>query len=231
MRRILLAEDDQKLGETLKENLELEGFVIEWHQNGLSALQAAHAKTFDLIVLDVMLPEMNGFEILEAIRKKNDVPVFLISAKATSSDRIQGLELQADDYLVKPFHLKEFLLRVYALLRRERRSSLAENEIVIGRATVDFKAFRIRSEQTEEILTAKECGVLKLLARNANSVISRDELLAQVWGEETYPSTRTIDNIMVKLRRLIEIDPSNPRIILSHRGVGYSLNWKKAVTK
>ncbi len=224
MTRILLVEDDNILGETLKENLELEGYSVEWLQTGAGLVEKVNLTTYNLIVLDVMLPVMTGLEALTEIRKTSTVPIMMISAKGSSQDRIQGLELKADDYLPKPFHLKEFLLRVQALLRRSIESSNELNAAQIGRSLFDFKSFTVTTDTGEtELLSSKEIGVVKLLLNKPNTVISRDDIISIVWGNAEFPSTRTVDNFIVKLRKLIEKDPSQPEVIISHRGVGYSL--------
>ncbi len=224
MTRILLVEDDKTLGETLKENLELEGYTVDWQQTGAGLPEKAKSKTFNLIVLDVMLPVMTGLEALIEIRKTSRVPVMMISAKGSSQDRIHGLELKADDYLAKPFHLKEFLLRVQALLRRSQEAVAELNFAQIGRAYFDFKSFTVTSDSGDsEVLSSKEVGVVKLLLNKPNTVMSREDIISSVWGNSEFPSTRTVDNFIVRLRKLIEKDPSNPELIISHRGVGYSL--------
>lgn len=224
MTRILLVEDDKMLGETLKENLELEGYSVEWKQTGANLPELVNTVSFQLLILDVMLPVMTGIEALKEIRKTSQIPIIMISAKGSSQDRIHGLELQADDYLPKPFHLKEFLLRVQSLLRRTSENLPTLENAEIGRAKFDLKSFTVETANGErETLSAKEIGVLRLLLNQPNTVISRDEIIRSVWGKSEFPSTRTVDNFIVKLRKLIETDPTNPEWIISHRGVGYSL--------
>lgn len=229
MNKILLVEDDSSLGATLKENLELEGHEVTWLTSGENVASLVQKNIYDLIVLDWMLPVTSGIEALEDIRKSSNIPVIMISAKGTSQDRIEGLSLKADDYLAKPFHLKEFLLRVNAILRRVSRpqnhSSIGITKI--GLATFDLNGFSVTtSEGTKEPLSPKEVGILRMLLQNENKVLSRDEILNLVWGKSEFPSTRTIDNFIVRLRKLIEKDPTNPKYIISHRGVGYSLHME-----
>ncbi len=225
MKRILLVEDDKLLGEILKENLELEGYFVEWRQTGAALPEYIKSNPFQLIILDVMLPVMSGLEALREIRNTSQVPIIMVSAKGSSQDRILGLELKADDYLSKPFHLKEFLLRVQSVLRRSQSKEFQEiQQAKIGRAQFDLESFTVETVSGEkEILSAKEIGVVRLLIRQSNKVVSREEILNSVWGTSEFPSTRTVDNFIVKLRKLIENDPSQPEWIISHRGVGYSL--------
>jgi two-component system alkaline phosphatase synthesis response regulator PhoP len=224
MKRILLVEDDRSLGQTLKENLELENYRVDWLQSGAGLPDYVKAHSVDLIVLDVMLPVMTGLEALKEIRKSTPIPVMMISAKGSSQDRIQGLELKADDYLGKPFHLKEFLLRIQALLRRSQKQNEPSQFTEIGRAKFDLQSYTVETLDGErEILSAKEIGLIKLLLHQPNKVVSREEIINTVWGSSEFPTTRTVDNFIVKLRKLIEEDPSKPEWIISHRGIGYSL--------
>jgi two-component system alkaline phosphatase synthesis response regulator PhoP len=224
--KILLIEDDPDLGETIADNLNLEGHQVDWIRDGAQGLLAAEKRLHNLILLDVMLPHKNGFEILKRIRELSQTPVLMLTARGAVEDRIQGLELKADDYLTKPFHLKELLLRIQNLLRRSHTfdSPVAEiQSFKIGASLIDFAGHRvILSDQTSEILSEKELRFLRLLVSRVNQVVSRDEILNSVWGFD-HPSTRTIDNFIVKFRKWFEENPTLPTRILSHRGVGYSL--------
>lgn len=223
--KILLVEDDLSLAATLSENLKLEGYQIQCLNSGQAAIEAFRKPNYDLVVLDNMLPEYTGLEVLTHIRQISQVPVLMISAKGTSADRIKGLELQADDYLPKPFHLKEFLLRVQSLLRRTADSPPQEpGTYKIGKATFSLEGMFVKTEMGQEPLTAKEVGLLRLLITNAEKVVSREQILSAVWQNSEATTTRTIDNIIVKLRKMIEINPSEPEFIISHRGIGYSLH-------
>lgn len=217
MANLLLIEDDEMLGLTIKDNLVMDGHVVTWKE-GLNDLSEIDPTTYDAIVLDVMLPGKNGFEILQHIRISSQVPVLMISARGSSADRIKGLELKADDYLAKPFELKEFQLRLERLLRNSPSSAVPQ---VIGKAKFNYQSMEIISEGQSIPLSLHECKVLRFLVSNPNRVLSRDEIISAAWPVENPPSTRTIDNFIVKFRKIIEQDPSQPKIILSQRGLGY----------
>jgi len=223
---ILLIEDNQMLGASLIDNLQMENFNVDWVHDGEAGLKAALKGVHDLIILDISLPHKDGFEILKTLREKHQTPVLVLSAKNSTQDRIYGLELKADDYMSKPFHFKELLLRVQSLLRRSHAKEKEIQNISIGNAFVDFDARLVKAGDTTEKLTDKEARLLKLLVTCANQVVSREKILDLVWGYSHYPSTRTVDNMIVKFRKWIEKDPSNPEFIVSHRGVGYSLYLK-----
>jgi two-component system alkaline phosphatase synthesis response regulator PhoP len=227
MNKILLIEDDELLGATLAENLILESQSVDWVKNGKEGLAVAEKQLHDLIVLDIMLPQLTGLQVLQELRKKSNTPVLLISAKGTSQDRIRGLELQADDYLVKPFHLKEFLLRVQNMIRRRTQEDAKKEKVKIGNATFDFEALSVSlSSGASEILTDKESRLIRLLLSRANKVVSRQDILDLVWGYQNYPSARTVDNFIVRIRKWIENDPQEPKLVISHRGIGYSLKME-----
>lgn len=224
---ILLIEDNDLLGASLIDNLQMENFTVDWVQDGETGLKAAMKGVHDLIILDLSLPKMDGFEVLSTVRKSHSTPVLILSAKSTVQDKIQGLELKADDYLTKPFHFKELLLRIQSVLRRSQPQQKDIKKIQIGNALFDFDAQQVSAQDQIEKLTDKETRVLKLLLTYTNQVVSREKILDLVWGYNNYPSTRTIDNMIVKFRKWIEVDPTNPTIITSHRGIGYSLMMKE----
>lgn len=225
---ILLIEDNDLLGASLIDNLQMENFTVDWVQDGETGLKAAMKGVHDLVILDLSLPKMDGFEVLAKVRENHATPVLILSAKASVQDKIHGLELKADDYLTKPFHFKELLLRIQSLLRRSQPKQKELKKIKIGNATFDFDAQNVElTDLTSEKLTDKETRVLKLLLTYSNQVVAREKILDLVWGYNNYPSTRTIDNMIVKFRKWIEIDPTNPVIITSHRGIGYSLMLKE----
>jgi two-component system alkaline phosphatase synthesis response regulator PhoP len=224
---ILLIEDNDLLGASLIDNLQMENFTVDWVQDGETGLKAAMKGVHDLIILDLSLPKLDGFEVLSEIRKKHFTPVLILSARDAVHDKIHGLELKADDYLTKPFHFKELLLRVQALLRRSQPPQKDFKKIKIGNATFDFGAQQVEVNGVIEKLTDKETRVLKLLLTYTNQVVAREKILDLVWGYNNYPSTRTIDNMIVKFRKWIEKDPAHPEIITSHRGIGYSLMLKE----
>lgn len=210
--------------EMIRLNLEMEGYVVVSATNGKDALRRLTQEAFDLAVLDVMLPEMDGFTVCELARAEGVLtPVLFLTAKGASTDRIKGLKL-GDDYLTKPFNLEELLLRVEKLLTRSRQDGPKEvlEEYSFGRNTVNFVTYEIEGLNTgRRTLTNKECGVLRLLIEKANEVVSRDTILDVVWGDEDQPSGRTIDNFVVNFRKYFEPDPKDPQHFQSIRGVGY----------
>jgi len=223
---ILLVEDEENLHEALKLNLELEGYQVVSAQDGMQALKALQNQYFDLMILDIMLPEMDGIEVLEAIRiQNNNLPVLVLSAKNTSADRVLGLKKGADDYLTKPFNLEELLLRVQKLI--EKNKKLLDKETIgdvyqFGKNSVDFRAQEAVNKNGEHIqLSKKEAMLLKLLFENKNEVVPREKILQTVWGYNVYPTTRTIDNFILSFRKYFEEDSRNPRYFHSVRGVGY----------
>jgi two-component system alkaline phosphatase synthesis response regulator PhoP len=222
--RILLVEDEQSLSETIKLNLELEGYVVQTAKDGKTALKVFKGERFNLVILDVMLPEMDGFTVCEAIRLENpQIPVLFLTAKNSSADRVMGLKIGADDYLTKPFNLEELLLRIQNLLRRAAKNSESPsmNEYRIGDNEINFSNLEIRKGDQVIRLTRKEAMLLKLLIERRNEVVSREHILETVWGYDIYPSTRTIDNFIVTFRKYFEKDPSNPQYFQSVRGIGY----------
>jgi two-component system, OmpR family, alkaline phosphatase synthesis response regulator PhoP len=223
---ILLVEDEENLHEALKLNLELEGYNIVSAMDGMQALKALQNQYFDLMILDIMLPEMDGIEVLETIRiQNNELPVLILSAKNTSADRVLGLKKGADDYLTKPFNLEELLLRVQKLI--EKNKKLLDKESIgdvyqFGTNSVDFKAQEAVNKNGEHIqLSKKEAMLLKLLFENKNEVVPREKILQTVWGYNVYPTTRTIDNFILSFRKYFEEDSRNPKYFHSVRGVGY----------
>jgi two-component system alkaline phosphatase synthesis response regulator PhoP len=231
--RILLLEDEKNVGSTLVERLEREGYVVQWAQNIAQALALLSAHRFDLALLDVGLPDGSGFSVAEELRESSkQTAVIFLTAFGNPEDRVRGLELGAEDYVVKPFHLKELLLRIRNGLKRAQSltewSGRAEDEIQLGQARVYFSRFEAIREGQKHALTHKECMLLKLLVERKGQVVSRDEILNEVWSENEFPTTRTIDNFILRLRRLIEADPETPTLIRSVRGVGYQLDLEKA---
>ncbi len=223
---ILLVEDEENLHEALKLNLELEGYDVTSAYDGAAALKAVQSEYFDLLILDVMLPEMDGINVTEAIRiSNNDVPILILSAKNSSSDRVLGLKKGADDYLTKPFNLEELLLRVHKLIDKNKKlldKTSVGDTYTFGNNTIDFKAQQATSHTGEKIeLSKKETMLLKLLIENKNEVVPREKILQAVWGYNVYPTTRTIDNFILNFRKYFEEDSRNPRYFHSVRGVGY----------
>lgn len=223
---ILLVEDEENLQEALKLNLELEGYTVTSAYNGLEALKAVQQEYFDLVILDVMLPEIDGISVLETIRLQNlDMPVLILSAKNSSADRVLGLKKGADDYLTKPFNLEELLLRVQKLIRKSEQISVKQplpDIYQFGKNKVDFKILEAYDKNGEKLtLTKKEIMLLKLLIENKGEVVTREKILQAVWGYNVYPTTRTIDNFILNFRKYFEDDSRNPRHFHSVRGIGY----------
>lgn len=223
---ILLVEDEENLQEALKLNLELEGYEVTSSYDGAEALRQFQQEHFDLIILDVMLPELDGISVCETIRLTNtEVPILILSAKNSSADRVLGLKKGADDYLTKPFNLEELLLRVHKLIRKSEQMSIKQSlpEVYeFGKNKIDFKALQGSNKKGEQItLSKREAMLLKLLIENKNEVVTREKILQSVWGYNVYPTTRTIDNFILNFRKYFEDDSRNPRHFHSVRGVGY----------
>lgn len=225
--RILLVEDEEGIADAVRLNLELEGYKVTWCRDGREALLRFHAERFDLILLDVMLPEMDGFTVCQSIRLENSrIPILMLTAKSGGTDRVFGLRIGADDYLTKPFNLEELLLRISKLLIRAGDNAVSNNAelILIGENSIDTKTFEVRTWKGESmVLSKREVMLLKLLHDRAGEVVSRELILETVWGYNVYPSTRTIDNYILAFRKYFEPDPRHPRFFHSIRGVGYKL--------
>lgn len=226
---ILIVEDEENLQEALKLNLELEGYDITCAENGAIALKKVEEGYFDLIILDVMLPEIDGFDVCEAIRLKNiDSPILMLSARSASADRVTGLKRGADDYLTKPFNLEELLLRIEKLIEKNRKLQVNSNigdQYNFGGNAIDFRAQTATNNKGEQIsLSKKEVMLLKLLIEYKNEVVSREKILQAVWGYQVFPTTRTIDNFILSFRKYFESDPREPKHFHSVRGVGYKFS-------
>jgi two-component system, OmpR family, alkaline phosphatase synthesis response regulator PhoP len=223
---ILLVEDEEHLLQTIQLNLELEGYQVSTAITGKEALKKIINGNFDLVILDVMLPEMNGFDVCIEARKQNiQTPILFLTAKDSGSDRIQGLKIGADDYLTKPFNLEELLLRVQILLKRNAGVvSPAKNEpsaYTFGNNEVDFVTYEIKGVNGKAELSKREIALLKLLISRKGEVVSREDILDIVWGTDVYPTSRTIDNYILAFRKYFEKDQRNPQHFHSIRGVGY----------
>jgi two-component system, OmpR family, alkaline phosphatase synthesis response regulator PhoP len=223
---ILLAEDEENLHEALKLNLELEGYEVTSAYDGAAALKALQGEYFDLLILDVMLPEVDGIAVTETVRiNNNEVPILILSAKNSSADRVLGLKKGADDYLTKPFNLEELLLRIQKLIEKNKKlqdKSSVGDTYTFDNNTIYFKAQEAVNKQGEKIsLSKKETMLLKLLIENKNEVVPREKILQSVWGYNVYPTTRTIDNFILSFRKYFEDDSRNPKFFHSVRGVGY----------
>lgn len=221
--RILLVEDEEEIRKIIRMNLLMEGYEVVTADNGLKALEIAQSQHFDLMILDVMLPEVNGFQICEQVRLRNSkVGIIIVSAKDTSEDRVTGLKLGADDYLTKPFNLEELLLRVQNLIKRSNEDTVKSLESYsFGNNSINFVTYEAIGRHGHFQLTHKESLLLKLLIERQPEVVSRNQILQTVWGYDVYPSTRTIDNFILALRKYFEEDPRNPKHFHSIRSVGY----------
>ncbi|MFO8070818.1 MAG: response regulator transcription factor [Polyangia bacterium] len=221
---ILVVEDDRSLREGLAMNLQLQGYRVITAEDGDEGMQKAFDARPDLIVLDIMLPGWSGLDILQELRQKaEDVPVLILSARDQTRDKIQGLDLGADDYVTKPFELPELLARVEAMLRRRRAERRSEPAIEVGDVEVDPEGRTVHKSGEEVHLSAREFDLLLLLARSPGRVFTRDVILDRVWGWGFDGTTRTVDNFIMSLRQKLEDDPSRPRHILTVRQVGYKL--------
>ncbi len=221
MERILVVEDDHAVQKALKRLFETEGFEIEISSDGKSALEAFRRTTPSAIVLDLRLPQMSGRDVCREIKQQSPgVPIIVLSAASDVSDKVLLLELGADDYVTKPFSPRELLARVRAALRRTVRKDSGEI-IAFDGISADFTKMEVTRDGEPIFLTAQEFKTLKFLAQNPERVISRDELLYEVWGYQNYPSTRTVDYHILKLRQKLERDPSNPTHFRTVHGVGY----------
>jgi two-component system, OmpR family, alkaline phosphatase synthesis response regulator PhoP len=223
---ILLVEDEENLHEALRLNLEMENYEVISAYDGTQALKAIQQEYFDLIILDVMLPGINGINVTESIRiQNNGVPILILSAKNTSADRVLGLKKGADDYLGKPFNLEELLLRVQKLIEKNKKLQVKNNIgnlYSFGKNRIDFNAQEAVTANGKTIqLSKKEAMLLKLLVENKNEVVPREKILQTVWGYNVYPTTRTIDNFILSFRKYFEEDTRNPKHFHSVRGVGY----------
>lgn len=226
--RILVVEDEQHLAAGLKLNFELEGYAVEVAQDSKEAARRlVRSETYEAIILDIMLPDMDGFELCRRLRQAGDhTPVIMLTARSDPSDRVKGLEVGADDYIVKPFDIEELLARVRSALRRRRWDKDGSKEaradmISFGRAKVDLSSHRAIVDEQAISLTRLEVDLLRYFAENPRRTLSRQELLEKVWNLRGYCNTRTVDNFLARLRRYFEVDPTRPEHFISVRGVGY----------
>jgi DNA-binding response OmpR family regulator len=224
-RRILIVEDERHIAEGLRLNMEGEGYEAVVAYDGQTALDMIRKGGIDLVILDLMLPVVDGFTVLSKIRDEgNRVPVLILTARSEEDDRVRGLALGGDDYLTKPFNLRELLLRIRGIFRRQiwyASEPRVGDEIRIGDGRVNFRTYQGESRGGTFTLSQKECMILRLLAENEGKVVSRDQILDAVWGYESFPTSRTVDNFIVRLRKRFEKDPANPVHIHTLRGVGY----------
>lgn len=223
MKRICVVEDERSISEMIQLNLELEGFEVTLFEHGGRALEHFQLEPidYDLIILDVMLPEVSGVDLCKAIRKASSVPILFLSAKGTTADRIEGLKAGANDYLPKPFDLEELLLRTAVLTSQVQ--SAKKDAITIGDCDVDFKTYLVENSKSGEShrLSKKEIALIQLFSERIGEVVSRTEILDKIWGKDQFPTTRTIDNYILNFRKIFEADPKAPIYFHSVRGVGY----------
>jgi len=227
MNKILIVEDEAPMLQGLKDNLEFEGYEVDTASDGETGLSKILSNSYSLIILDVMLPRISGFDICKRARKEGiGVPIILLTAKGEEIDKVLGLELGADDYITKPFSLRELLARIKAILRRSG-SDPVENQtgeiITIGNLKVNFKNYEASIGEKSVKMTHKEFEILNYLYKHANKTVHRDDIMSNVWEIDYDVTTRTVDNFILKLRQKIESDPNNPKIIHTIHGIGYKL--------
>jgi DNA-binding response OmpR family regulator len=232
---VLVADDDPQILRLVARNLQLEDYDVVTATDGQEALERLEAHVFDLAILDVMMPRMDGFTVTERVRQFSSVPVIIVTARGQDQDKIRGLDLGADDYLTKPFSVEELLARVRSVLRRSNFSTSQDGQnarsvVTIGDLTIDFAQRRVTHNNRELDLTPIEYRLLAYLAQNAGRVITQDLLLEHVWGDEYAGESHLLQVNMNRLRRKIEVDPSQPRLLITKMGVGYMLNAQPATS-
>ena len=221
--RVLIVDDEINLAEGIRENLEIEGYMTAVAHDGAEGLERLLNEDFDLVLLDVMMPKLDGLQVCAKLRESgNQTPVLFLTVRNDADDRIRGFEAGGDDYLAKPFHLQELLLRVAAILKRSAWYAGQQDNLGFEGNEIDFRTYQATSwDGTRHNLTHKEAMILKLLAENSGQIVTREEVLDRVWGYEVFPSTRTVDNFIVRLRRRFERNPESPAHFHTVRGVGY----------
>ena len=221
--RILVVDDEINLAEGIRESLEFEGYSLDVAHDGEAGLRKALEQNFDLVILDVMMPKLDGLQVCAKLRESgNQSPVLFLTVRNDADDRIRGFEAGGDDYLAKPFHLRELLLRVAAILRRSAWYQDDQAGLEFDGGSVDFRTYQASAwDGTEHSLTHKEAMILKLLVERSGQIVTREDILDRVWGHEVFPSTRTVDNFIVRLRKRFERNPEAPAHIHTVRGVGY----------
>ena len=225
MTRILIIEDEESIRMALEDDLKLEGYAVSSAEDGLQGLSLAKQRGHDLIILDIMLPKMDGFEVCRELRQSGvNVPILMLTAKSQEIDKVLGLELGADDYVTKPFSPRELLARVKALLRRVRQTQQGIERYRFGNVEIDFKRYEAKKGNQPIYLTALEFALLHFLIEHKDQVASRNLILDQVWGQDTQVYPRTVDLHIAHLRKKLEDDPANPQCIISVRGAGYRFN-------
>jgi len=225
MKTILVIEDDISILRGLKDNLEYEGYGVFSETNGEKGLLIALKKKPDLILLDIMLPGMNGYEICRRVKKeKPDLPIIIITARGSEIDKVSGLDTGADDYVTKPFSIPELMARIRAVLRRTTQEKNIPEQYSFGKINLDFKKLKAFRDDQEIKLSSKEFAIMEYFIRHEGEAVHRNDLLNEVWGYEALPTTRTVDNFILDLRKKLEEDPSKPKYIESVRDIGYRFN-------
>lgn len=226
--KILVIDDEAHLADGIRENLAAEGYQTVVAYDGAAGFDAATTERFDLAIVDVMMPKMDGLEVCASLRREGiQMPVLFLTVKGAPEDRVRGFEAGGDDYLTKPFHLKELLLRVAAILRRSRWYDEARDTLEFDDNRIDFKTYKARAwDGTEHNLTHKEAMIVQALAERESEIVTREDILDRVWGYEVFPSTRTIDNFIVRVRKRFERNPERPAHFHTVRGVGYRFTRK-----
>ena len=218
----MVIEDDISILEGLKDNLKFEGYRVITETNGKRGLKLAFEKNVDLLLLDIMLPGLNGYDICRKVKSEHpDLPIIMLTARGSEIDKVSGLDIGADDYITKPFSLPELLARIRAALRRNGDDAAVPENYSFGNIRLDFNKLQAYVDGNEVSLSAKEFAIMEHFTRNEGKAVHRHDLLNEVWGYEAMPTTRTVDNFIMDLRKKLELDPSNPRHFLSVRGVGY----------
>jgi DNA-binding response OmpR family regulator len=227
MNKILIVEDEPHMLQGIRDNLEFEGYSVETASEGSEGLEKILGNKYDLILLDVMLPNISGFDICKNVRKAGiTTPIILLTAKGEEIDKVLGLELGADDYITKPFSLRELLARIKAVIRRagdSGNSAVSKDKMNFGRLTINFKTYEAICDENPVKMSHKEFEIMHYLYNHANETVHRDDLMSAVWGIEFDITTRTVDNFILKLRQKIETDLNSPKHILTVHGIGYKL--------
>lgn len=222
VKTILVIEDDISILRGLKDNLEYEGYTVMTETNGKKGLDLALLEKNDLILLDIMLPGINGHEICRRVKKeKPELPVIMITARGSEMDKVSGLDIGADDYVTKPFSIPELMARIRAVFRRSAEVENISKHYAFGGIELDFREYRAFRDQKEISLTSREFAIMEYFIKHQGEVVHRHDLLNEVWGYDAMPTTRTVDNFVLDLRKKLEQDPSNPKYIISIRGIGY----------
>jgi DNA-binding response OmpR family regulator len=222
MKTILIVEDDSSILKGLKENLELEHFKILTESDGEDGYKSAIKNKPDLIILDVMLPSKNGFDICRDIRKENiNTPIIMLTGKNAESDKVLGLELGADDYITKPFSIRELIARINAILRRVNNIENEFNNYSFSDVVIDFKKMEVKKGKKDIEMSLKEFEIMKFFIKHEGEVVTRNQLLDEVWGYEVFPTTRTVDNYILMIRKKLESNPAVPKHLLTIHSAGY----------